>query len=146
MWGQMSLISNFMSCARLSLNSTGTVITFVCALSSGHKLYFPISCSDWNITRQGSPVDNRPSADKFHHSVIKKFIINYMWLLTCDTWHVTHVRWGRWTISQNISFLALRVWELRCWRYWLNSPGYTGLLNILSFSKEDKDMSPFTLF
>ena len=44
-----------------------------------------------------------------------------MWHVTCDMWHNTHAmwhltydRWGRWTFSQNVSSLALTVWE---WRF-----------------------------
>ena len=49
------------------------------------------------------------------------------WHVTCDTWHGTHDMWHvtsdmwhmtdgrRWTISQNVSFLALMVWEWRCY-------------------------------
>ena len=53
-----------------------------------------------------------------------KFVLNFsilhdmwhgthdMWYVTCDTWHVTGS--GRKTFSQNLSSLALTVWE---WRY-----------------------------
>ena len=40
-----------------------------------------------------------------------------MWHVTCDTEQVTHEKWqvwGRWTFSQNFSFIALTVWEWRC--------------------------------
>ena len=41
------------------------------------------------------------------------------WQGTCDMWHVKHDIWqmicgGRWTFSQNVSFLALTVWV---WRF-----------------------------
>ena len=49
-----------------------------------------------------------------------------MWHKTCDMWHMIHDRWGKWTFSQNVSFLALTVWEWRCFEdifakdHWLN--------------------------
>ena len=60
------------------------------------------------------PVDNRPSTKNLHNSVKKK-----MWHVTHDTWHVTCDMWhmigeGRWAFFQNISSLALTVWEGRC--------------------------------
>ena len=39
---------------------------------------------------------------------------------TRDTWHVTHDMWhmlGGWKISQNLSSLALTVWEVCCFEY-----------------------------
>ena len=42
-----------------------------------------------------------------------------MWLVTCDTWHMTcymsHMTHrGRWPLCQNFRSLALTVWELWC--------------------------------
>ena len=61
-------------------------------------------------TRRGSPVDNRPLSTSFNT------LSKNTNLKTCDTWHVTYTMWhmtvgGRWTFSQNLSSLALTVWE-----------------------------------
>ena len=64
------------------------------------------------------PVDNRPFTDKLHQFVKKKIKCD-MWHMTrdtchlpCDMWHMTH-RVG-WTFSQNLSSLALPVWDWEC--------------------------------
>ena len=44
------------------------------------------------------PIDNRPSNEWLQHFVKKK------WLVTRDTWL-------GWTFFQNVTFLALMVWE-----------------------------------
>ena len=36
-------------------------------------------------------------------------MIHVMWHVTHDMWHVTHR--GYWTLSKNVSFLALTVWD-----------------------------------
>ena len=43
------------------------------------------------------------------------------WHLTPDTWHVsrymwhmTYDTWWGWTFCQNVSFLAVKVWEWQC--------------------------------
>ena len=55
----------------------------------------------------------------------------YMWLVTCDTWHMTGG--GRWAISQkNISFLALTVSELRFDEYIVTKD------ELLTYSINDK--------
>ena len=35
-----------------------------------------------------------------------------MWHVTCDRWNVIHG--GGWTFSQNLSSLALTVWDRQC--------------------------------
>ena len=37
------------------------------------------------------------------------------WHLTSDTWHMTHI--VGWTFSQNVSSLALPVWDWQCFEY-----------------------------
>ena len=51
-------------------------------------------------SRRGSPVDNRPSTEYFHHFVQKKKekkkekqVTSDMWHVTLDMWHVTHDMW-----------------------------------------------------
>ena len=66
-----------------------------------------------HVTRHTSHVTRQVSHVTCHMSHVKC----HMWHVTCDMWHVTcdawHVR-GGWTFCQNVSFLALMVWE---WRY-----------------------------
>ena len=38
----------------------------------------------------------------------------YKWHVTHGMWHKTHDRWGRWTFSKNVSFLAFTVLVWKC--------------------------------
>ena len=41
-------------------------------------------------------------------------VTGYNLQMACDMWHVTHDSGRMWTFSQNVSFIALTVWEWRC--------------------------------
>ena len=82
----------------------------------------------WKLYGVG-PIDSRPSTNGLHQfrrrrkEKAKRRICD-TWHLTCDMWHQTFDMWhvthgGGWTLSQNVSSLALTVWDLWCLEDWV---------------------------
>ena len=60
---------------------------YIITTSHGSSSDFLYICQASTSKLDGADlVDNRPSANKFHHFVKKK----YIWHVNCDTWHVKH--------------------------------------------------------
>ena len=111
-------IFEFFNILRHTFSYTGIMQFFFCIIfyNCAH-----INFNEDKLNRIG-PLDNKPSPTSSTTLSIFYLFIFWTcatrhvtcdtWLVTCDTWHMTW--WGRWTFSQNFSFLALTIWEWRC--------------------------------